>query len=108
MSRSETPAKARMKCSEIMTRNVKTAAPNMTLRAVASLMRDGDMGAVPVVENGVLVGIVTDRDVVVRGVAEGKESSTPIGEVMTKEIFSGATDTREAQAAMAGVVTLQR
>ena len=79
---------ARRRCREIMTRNVKTANRETTLREVAALMRDGDMGAVPVVENGKLVGIVTDRDIVVRAIADGREATVPIGEVMTAEVFS--------------------
>lgn len=79
---------ARRKCREIMTRNVKTATRETTLREAAALMRDGDMGAIPVVENNKLVGIVTDRDIVVRAVAEGKIFDAPIGDVMTAEVFS--------------------
>jgi len=83
---------ARRRCREIMTSSVKTANRAMTLREVARLMSDGDMGAMPVVEAGKLVGIVTDRDIVVRAIAEGKDCSTPIGEVMTTEIFSVKPD----------------
>lgn len=79
---------ARRRCSEIMTRNVKTATREMSLRDVAGLMRDGDMGSIPVVEGGKLVGIITDRDIVVRAVAEGRDASAPVGEVMTTEVFS--------------------
>ena len=79
---------ARRRCREIMTRNVKTASREMTLREVAALMRDGDMGAMPVVEDGRLVGIVTDRDIVVRAIADGRAVDVPIGDVMTSEIFS--------------------
>lgn len=88
MSETNFSENARRRCREIMTRNVKTASREMTLREVAGLMRDGDMGAMPVVENGKLVGIVTDRDIVVRAVADGKDSSEPIGSVMTTEVFS--------------------
>ncbi len=79
---------ARKRCGEIMTRNVTTANRETSLRDAAVLLRDGDMGSIPVVENGKLVGIVTDRDIVIRAVAEGKESSTEVGEAMTKEVFS--------------------
>ncbi len=79
---------ARKKCFEIMTRNVKTATRTMSLRDVAATMRDGDMGSIPVIDGGKLVGIVTDRDIVVRAVADGKDVSSPIGEVMTAEVFS--------------------
>jgi CBS domain-containing protein len=83
---------ARRRCREIMTGNVRTATREMTLREIAGLMRDGDMGAVPVVENEKLVGIVTDRDIVVRAIAEGRDSATPISDVMTTEIFSVKPD----------------
>lgn len=75
-----------------MTRNVKTGASQNTLREIAATMREGDMGALPIVDGGKLVGIVTDRDIVVRAIADGKESSTPIGEIMTTEIFSANED----------------
>ena len=88
MSDAEKSALSRMRCSEIMTRDVRTATREMTLRDVAVMMRDGDMGSVPVVEDGRLVGIVTDRDIVVRCVAEGRDASTPVSEAMTTEIFS--------------------
>jgi CBS domain-containing protein len=88
----EMSAKARMRCREIMTSSVKTATRDMTLQDVAVLMRDGDMGAIPVVEDGKLVGIVTDRDIVVRSVADGKPASSSVGEAMTSEIFSVKPD----------------
>ena len=83
---------ARRRCREIMTRNVKTANREMSLQEVARLMREGDMGAMPVVENDKLVGIVTDRDIVVRAIAEGQDSTTKVGDVMTTEIFSVKPD----------------
>lgn len=89
---SEMSAKARMRCREIMTSSVRTATRDMSLQEVAVLMRDGDMGAVPVVEGGKLVGIVTDRDIVVRSVADGKATSSSVGEAMTSEIFSVKPD----------------
>ncbi len=92
MSEVDTSKKARMRCRDIMSGSVKTATRNMTLRDVAMMMRDGDMGAVPVVENAKLVGIVTDRDIVVRTIADGKDSITPVGEAMTTEIFSVRPD----------------
>ena len=88
----ESPRAARMRCREIMTSNVRTATRQMSLREVAVMMRDGDMGSVPVVEDGKLVGIVTDRDIVVRSIAEGKDASSPVGEAMTTEIFSVKPD----------------
>lgn len=92
MSDVDKPAISRMRCREIMSKNVRTATSGTSLREVAALMRDGDMGAVPVVDNGKLVGIVTDRDIVVRVVAEGKDAATPIGEAMTAELFTVGPD----------------
>jgi CBS domain-containing protein len=78
----------RRRCREIMTKSVTTATREMSLREIAKLMRDGDMGILPIVDGKKLVGLVTDRDIVVRAVAEGKDSSTKVDEVMSKEIFS--------------------
>lgn len=83
---------ARRRCREIMTANVQTANKQMTLRAVAELMRGGDCGSMPVVEGDKLVGIVTDRDIVVRAIAFGKTAETQIGDVMTTEIYSVKPD----------------
>lgn len=83
---------ARKRCSEIMTRNVQTATRQMSLMEIAALMRDGDMGALPIVENGKLIGIVTHRDIVVRAIAAGKDFNSEIGDVMTTEIFSAKED----------------
>lgn len=92
MTEADKSAISRMRCREIMTKSVRTATPEMSLRDVAILMRDGDMGAVPVVENGKLIGIVTDRDIVVRVVAEGKDAATPIRAAMTTELFTVTPD----------------
>ena len=64
----------------------------MTLREVAIMMRDGDVGSVPVVEDGKLIGIVTDRDIVVRSIADGKDASSPVGDALTTEIYSVRPD----------------
>lgn len=75
-----------MKISEIMTPKPATVGPRATLGEVATLMRQEDCGSIPVVEDGRLVGIVTDRDIVVRAIAEGKDpKSTPVSEVMSAD-----------------------
>lgn len=58
------------------------------MQEVAILMREGDMGCLPILEAEKLVGMVTDRDIVVRAIADGKDVATKIGDVMTTEIFS--------------------
>jgi CBS domain-containing protein len=92
MTESESSAISRTRCSEIMTKTVRTATSSKSVRDVAALMREGDMGAVPVVDEGGLIGIVTDRDIVVRVVAEGKGPDTLISEAMTTELFTVQPD----------------
>ncbi|MCC7309580.1 MAG: CBS domain-containing protein [Acidobacteria bacterium] len=75
-----------------MAKSVTTATRANTLRDAALMMRDGDMGSVPVVEDGKLVGIVTDRDIVVRSIADGKDASASVAEAMTTDIFSVRPD----------------
>jgi CBS domain-containing protein len=75
-----------------MTKSVRTATPEMSVREVGAIMRDGDMGAVPVVAEARLIGIVTDRDIVVRVVAEGKGPDTPVSEAMSTELFTVKPD----------------
>jgi CBS domain-containing protein len=85
---------ARLKCREIMTSNVQTITAEMTLEKAAQMMKDGDIGVLPVVnpETNKLVGIVTDRDIVVRAVAVGKTPETIVAEVMTTELFTARPD----------------
>ena len=94
MSEESASAKSRVRCREIMTSKVSTANGKMTLRAVAQMLKDGDIGALPVVEKDTnkLVGIVTDRDIVVRAVAEGKDAETTVGEVMTTTLYTAKPD----------------
>ena len=63
-----------MKVSEAMTRDVRVANPNETVQQAAQLMANLDAGVLPVGENDRLVGMITDRDIAIRGVAEGKAS----------------------------------
>lgn len=92
MSEADKTAISRRRCREIMTKSVRTASPGMSVREVGALMRDGDMGAVPVVDGGKLIGIVTDRDIVVRVVAEDKGPETPVSEAMTTDLFTVTPD----------------
>jgi len=75
-----------MKISDAMTRDVCMVRPDQTLRDAALMMADLDIGAVPVQENDRLVGMITDRDIAVRAVAEGWGTDTQISQVMSKEI----------------------
>jgi CBS domain-containing protein len=75
-----------MRISERMTSNVELAAPGQTIAEAARLMANLDVGALPVGENDRLVGMITDRDIVVRGLAQGRSADTPIRDVMSSEI----------------------
>ena len=75
-----------MKISECMTRDVQLANPDMSLREAARLMGECECGALPVGENDRLVGMITDRDVAVRAVADGMAPDTPVREVMSREV----------------------
>lgn len=70
----------------VMTHDVQTVAPGANLREVAALMQQFDLGAVPVCEGGHPVGIVTDRDIAVRGVASGLGPDAQARDVMTQEV----------------------
>jgi CBS domain-containing protein len=75
-----------MRVSEAMTREVRVANPTQTIRDAARIMAEIDAGAVPVGENDRLVGIITDRDIAIRAVAEGKGPDTPVRDIMSKDI----------------------
>ncbi|MFL6467734.1 MAG: CBS domain-containing protein [Pyrinomonadaceae bacterium] len=92
MAESQAPGKTRSRCREIMTTDVRTVSPNTPIKEVAAMMRDSDIGSLPVVENGKLLGIVTDRDIVVRSLAEGNEVSSPVSDAMTSDVFSVKPD----------------
>jgi CBS domain-containing protein len=73
-----------MKVRELMTKQPTTVEPDATLGEVATLMKQEDCGSIPVVDGNRLVGIVTDRDIVIRAVAAGKDPKTlRVSEVMS-------------------------
>ena len=91
-----------MNIRDVMTPNPRTVAPDDSIQSAARIMRDADTGAVPVVENGRTLGIVTDRDIVVRAVAEDGQMSRPIREIVTNTVVCATPDmsTREASELM--------
>jgi CBS domain-containing protein len=60
--------------------------PDMSIRDAASQMRDGDFGMLPVGENDRMIGTITDRDIAIRAVAEGKDTGTKVRDVMSDGI----------------------
>ena len=75
-----------MKVSEIMTRDIFLARPGQKLREVAAEMEKHDIGVLPVGENDRLVGMITDRDIAVRGISHGLGPEAPIRDVMSAEV----------------------
>ena len=74
---------------DLMTTNPRTVAPDDTVQSAARLMRDEDVGIAPVVEGGRLVGTLTDRDITIRIVAEGRDpASTPVRDVASTDIVT--------------------
>ena len=76
----------RMKVSEIMTRDVCLASPSQTLREAAAEMEKRDIGVLPVADKDRLVGMITDRDIAVRGISHGLDPEAPVSDVMSGEV----------------------
>ena len=91
-----------MKCIEdIMTRDIRQARTDTTLREAARMMRDYSVGCLPVVEDGRIVGLLTDRDIVLRAVAEGRApDSVTAREAMTNKPVTVRADQSIAEAAV--------
>jgi CBS domain-containing protein len=91
-----------MKIRDVMTPNPRTVSPDDTIQAAARIMQSEDTGAVPVVNNGRVLAVVTDRDIVVRVVAEGASLSSPVGNIASKDVVCASPEmsTREASELM--------
>ena len=91
-----------MKIKDVMTINPKTVSPDDTVQAAAQIMQSEDTGVVPVVEKGKVMAMVTDRDIVVRVVAEGGSTSTPVRSVASPDVVFASPEmsTREASELM--------
>lgn len=92
-----------MQLKEIMTRNVKTVRPDSTLTEAAKIMLAEGIGSLPVSDDSKILGIVTDRDITIRGTAKGLDpKQTKVGEVMTRDIHTcpAGYDVKEASKLM--------
>ena len=85
---------------ELMSRDVKVISPDMTIGEAARKMRDGDFGMLPVGEDDRMIGTISDRDIAIRAVAEGKDSGTKVREVMSEGIAWAYEGDSVEQAAM--------
>src|ERR1043166_6487413 len=72
---------------EVMTRDVQVISPEATLEEAAQRMRDGGFGVLPIGENDRMIGAISDRDIAIRAVAEGKDpKTTKVRDIMSKGI----------------------
>ena len=76
-----------MKVSEVMTRDVQTIRPDQTAQEAASFMLSADAGSIPVTDGERLIGMITDRDIAVRGIAKGHGPDTQVRELMSDDII---------------------
>ena len=76
-----------MKIADVMTAEVDVVKPDQTIQQAASFMLRADAGSIPVCDGERLVGMVTDRDIAVRAVAEGMGPDTPVRETMSDEVL---------------------
>ena len=74
--------------NEVMTHDPRTVTPDSTVEEAARLMRDGDVGSIPLVEGTKCIGTVTDRDIVLRVVAESRQLDTRVGEIASKQLVT--------------------
>jgi CBS domain-containing protein len=81
-----------MKISEVMTREVATVSPDQTAQEAAGFMINANAGSIPVTEGDRLIGMITDRDIAVRGIAKGHGPSTPVRELMSSGIVCAHVD----------------
>lgn len=81
-----------MKVSEVMTREVQTVSPDQPAQDAASFMLQANAGSIPVTDGERLIGMITDRDIAVRGVAKGYGPDTPVRELMSNDIVCAQED----------------
>ena len=81
-----------MKISDVMTPQPQAAQAGDSLRSVAEQMQQGDFGSMPVLDNGRIAGVVTDRDIAIRGVAQGLSPDQPVSQVMSSDPVCVAPD----------------
>src|SRR5512135_3200217 len=88
-----------MKVRDVMTSEVVTANADTTLEEIATMMKSEDTGAIPVVEEDELLGLITDRDIVIRCVAEGRDPAEVVAEdILTDSLEVVDPDTEVAEA----------
>ena len=75
-----------MNISDVMTRDIEVARPDDTIQSVAQRMAAGDFGFMPVCDGTKIQGVITDRDLTTRAVAQGLDGATPVAQVMSRDL----------------------
>jgi CBS domain-containing protein len=88
-----------MNIEKIMTRDVEYCNPETPIHEVAALMKDLDVGVIPICEGEQLAGLATDRDIVIKAVAQNVSLDTPVSEVMTTDPVRGTVNMTAQEAA---------
>ena len=81
-----------MQVKDIMTSNVSTISENSNVGEAAQIMRNLNVGSVPVTRGDEAIGMVTDGDITIRNVADGGDANTPINQVMSSNLVYGTPD----------------
>ena len=81
-----------MRIKEVMTKNMVVANPNTTLEEASNMMKNYDIGFLPIEQDDYYIGVITDRDIVIRAIANGKDTSETIENYMTNYIISISSD----------------
>ena len=80
-----------MKIHELMTSDVQTISPGQSAQEAANFMLNNDAGSIPVTDGDRLVGMITDRDIAIRGIAKGFGPETPVRDLMTSDVICART-----------------
>ena len=88
-----------MNVASVMTTDVDCCTPESTCKEVAIKMKELDVGAIPICENEKLVGIITDRDLVIKGLASDLSEESPVSELITNLVVKGTKDMSIEEAA---------
>ena len=89
-----------MKVRDVMTREVATISADQTAQEAANFMLQGEAGSIPVTDGEQLIGMITDRDIAVRGVAKGHGPDTPVRDLMTSGLICARADDEMEEVAM--------
>jgi CBS domain-containing protein len=87
------------KISDIMTKDVDFVTPLDNVYEVAVKMKQDNVGVIPVCENDQIIGVITDRDIVLRGVAEKRPGSTQVSDIMSEDLYTGSPEMSVKEAA---------